>query len=509
MQRFSAIAIICLTFMLPAAHSVSSAADVPTAADLQPLGLELRWNSQAVLDVGRDVVAFVTNDENNLYVQSSGGILTVFNAENGRKLWSAQIGRLNEPASSAISNKNLFVVVVGPVIYGFNKFTGVPVFEQRLPKPPSASPVINESTLFVPVLGGAIYAYSLGVLEYSYRYGKLPDTEARPFLWRYIGKEEIIRPPALGEKALAFATEAGNLISIATRGTTPGRTEFQMQLSYPASAALAIADNKSSSSILMLTEDNLAFSVDLLKGSTEWVYPMGRPMRETPIVIGDDVYVVTTEGSLTRLNRNNFSPNWGRPVEIPLFKAPTLIGVGVEDVEIDAQVKDDLELISSSGILVKEVEAKSPGSRCGLMPGDIIVSLDDITVATVNELKASLLELARRVERPVRVIRDGKIVTLKLVIPVQQWDVQGIDGVAAIGRFSVFGIDGARRLVAFDKSTAAITGRTSVADYGFLHHNYLTDQVFLVSSSGEIVCLREIGPTFRMPEVSSASKHAK
>ena len=509
MQRYLACVSGCLAVILSTAGSECMASDVPSASDLQALGLEVRWNSQAVLDAGRDVVAFVTNDESNIYVQSSAGVLTVFNAENGRKLWAAQIGRQNEPASAATANKDTFVVVVGPVIYGFNKFTGVPVFEQRLAAPPSSSPIINEDALFVPITGGAVYAYSLGVLEYKYRYGTLPDTQPRPFLWRFVGNEEIIRPLVLGEKALAFATEAGNLHSIAIRGVKPGSSEFQMQLNEPATAPLAIASNESSSSVIMLTGDNMAFSVDLLKGSTEWAYPIGRPMEEAPIVIGDAVYIVTTEGTLTRITRNSLSPDWGRPVEIPLFTAPVYIGAGIEEVQIDEQIREDLNLPGVTGLLVKSVEASSTAIRAGVQQGDIIVSIDGISVASVEEVKNRLVELAKRVERPIGVIRDGQLMELKIAIPVKQWDVRGLEGVTAIGRFSVYGIDKGGRLVAIDKQSAELTGRVSITGFEHPHHNYITDQIYFISNSGDVVCLREIGPTITVPEISSVSKFAK
>ena len=40
----------------------AAGADTPTAAELEPLGLEVRWNSQAVIDVNRDVVTHVSNE---------------------------------------------------------------------------------------------------------------------------------------------------------------------------------------------------------------------------------------------------------------------------------------------------------------------------------------------------------------------------------------------------------------------------------------------------------------
>ena len=51
--------------------------------------LQKRWEAQAVLNVTRDKVAFITADEDVVIVQSTAGTVTVFNAESGRQLWSA------------------------------------------------------------------------------------------------------------------------------------------------------------------------------------------------------------------------------------------------------------------------------------------------------------------------------------------------------------------------------------------------------------------------------------
>ena len=496
------IAAFCLTLVAgTAALGLSScvAADL-SQAELRALGLEVRWTGQAVLDVRRDVVRHVSNDESNIYLQSSGGMLTVLHAENGRKLWSAQIGRNDEPSMAAVTNDDTVLTIIGPVAHAFNKFDGTPLFEYRLAAQPMSPPAMNDGAFFVPVAGGALYAYSLSVLEYHTRYGKLPDTVATPHMWRFICGEVIVHRPVLGERAVAFATEARNLFSVETKGSPPGKTRFQMVLNRPATADLAIADNKGGSSVLMLTGDNRVFSVDLMTGKTEWTYPMGRSMVEAPIVIGSEVFVVTKDGSLTMLDRDELSPSWGRPVEVPRYLAPMYIGAGMEDTAADSDV---------AGVVVKNIVPGSPAEMAGLLPGDIIRRIDGLEVTNVDSARNTLSELPRKAPRPVLVSRSGAVERLELRIPTTDWDVRGIEAITAIGRFAVFGIDQANRLVALDKRDGSNLGRVNIQGYGVRHHNAVTDQIYLVSSSGEVVCLREIGPTVKMPELSSLARHAK
>lgn len=488
----------------------TSAADLPPAEQLQRLGLEKRWQSQAVLDIGRDAVNHAGNDENNFYVHSTGGVLTTFDAENGVKLWSAQVGRSDEPSMAMTSNKDIVLILVGPVIYGFNKFSGTRLFEHRLPRQPSAPPVMNERDIFVAMSGGAIYCYDIAVLKYEFRYGTLPNTAPRSFKWRFICNEEITSQPVLGKDFLAFATAAGNLHSIEVSGLTPGRSKFQMVLQKPASAPLAMAANATSSSVIMMTEDNQVFSVDLGKGNAEWIYPVGREMVKPAILVNDDVYVVSTEGTLTRITRDATDPlQHGRPVEIPFYSAPVFIGTSMKDAEIDAQLQQKLRLPSTQVVEVLDVTPDSPAAIAGILAGDLLVRIDELSATSVEEATNLLSEMALRVERPIDVVRDGVLKKLKVRIPVSRWDVKGVSGLVAIGRFNAYGIDQTNRLVAFDSRTSQMIARTAIPGFNFPYQNQVTDQLYLVSESGQVACLREIGPTVRLPELGPISRSAK
>ena len=498
MHRTAVSCLTCVTAVFATGLTSALGANI-SSAELKALGLEVRWGSQAVMNVHRDEVRYITNDEANVYVQSTGGMLTVFHAENGRKLWNTQVGRHDEPGMMAVTNDRTVVLVIGPVAYGFNKFNGSPLFEYRLTGQPSAAPAVNERAFYLPVSGGTLYAYSMGVLEYQFRYGKLPDDVITPFMWRFVCSEEITHPPVVGERAVSFATESNSLFSVETRGTAEGKTRVQMMLNEPATADLAVADNNSGSSILMLTGENRIFSVEMMTGKTEWTYPMGRSMSQAPIVIGNHVYVVTDDGTLTQIERDEFSPSWGRPTESADWQAPVYIGAGMTDADPDAEAQ---------GALVKNIVEGSPAHVAGLWPGDLIVLVDGRDVDSVESARNALAELPPRVERSIVVVRAGADKRLTIRIPAIKWEARGVESLTGIGRFGVYGIDQAARLVGFDRRTGKPLGRVNIPAYAIHHHNAATDQIYLTSQSGEVVCLREIGPTVRMPELSSLSHQA-
>ena len=107
----SAAVLCALTADAFAQRSLS--VQVPTARQLARFGLERAWASQATIEIGRDVVRHLVLDEDNLYVQSSGGTVTAFDNETGEKRWAVQLGNKDEPSFAATSNEELVLVIAG------------------------------------------------------------------------------------------------------------------------------------------------------------------------------------------------------------------------------------------------------------------------------------------------------------------------------------------------------------------------------------------------------------
>lgn len=284
-------------------HCASLPAQELSPAALESTGLKIVWSSQAVLNTGRDHVSYLTNDEELVYVQSSAGVVTALNAENGRRMWASQVGMNDEHAMPAASNRDTLLVPTGPVVNGLNKFSGEELFSFRLPAQPAAAAGMDENSFFIPLVDGSVSAFSLRTLAYNERFGTLPPGVARPLAWRYFSGEDMRFAPIAGVEAIAVGSEAGSVHAVNGSGVNAGKSLYQLFLKSPVSAPLTHAIRESGDVVFVATAENRMFCLGLTKGARMlWTYPMGRGITEPMVAVGDNVYVVTNGGGLHSLN---------------------------------------------------------------------------------------------------------------------------------------------------------------------------------------------------------------
>jgi S1-C subfamily serine protease len=92
------------------------------------------------------------------------------------------------------------------------------------------------------------------------------------------------------------------------------------------------------------------------------------------------------------------------------------LGVGLQPVAIPGHLRTKLGDIPESGLIVLSVADDSPAQQADLQLGDILVSLDENHLTSVDELQAILRGDA--VGRPVSalVIRGGELVEVQIVV---------------------------------------------------------------------------------------------
>jgi outer membrane protein assembly factor BamB len=275
-------------------HSVN-AATPPGARSLEPLNLEVSWLGQAVLDRSRDKIRYITNDEELVYVQSTAGTVTAFNAETGRRMWVRQVGRNDAHAMQAVSNSDLVLIVAGPVAWGLDKFTGEDKFRFRLKRLPTAAPAMDDAAVYFPLGDGGIYGYALQTLTHLERYNTLPPGVAKPHLWRFVCNERVEQPPIATDSVVAFTSRSNNLHSVSPAGIS----YYQEFLNAPASAPMALDVHSDRENILLATEDGNLFSFDLTRGTLAWSVPLERRVSRQPLVVGRRVFVVTEASGVT------------------------------------------------------------------------------------------------------------------------------------------------------------------------------------------------------------------
>lgn len=321
MKMIRSLALGILSLAAASIGAIPGAADEPAEAPQVATGpLVPRWNTQAILDTSRDHARHVVHDETVTLVQSSAGVVTAMNSENGRKLWARQVGRNDEASLPAGTSSQYALLITGPVVHALDKFTGDELFTYRLPRQPTVGPAVSEGSFYIPLFDGSVCGFSIHTLSHYEKFGTLPAGVAKPMAWRFVANEPILQPPVVGSETVAFATEKGNVHGVHSAGTSGGQSLYQLLVRSPIVVPMSVARTETAEYLLFATDDDVIFCVELFNGRMIWNWPMGRPITERMVVVGDDVYVVTEGEGITQLSLSGGRPgvtSGGRPWEVP------------------------------------------------------------------------------------------------------------------------------------------------------------------------------------------------
>jgi outer membrane protein assembly factor BamB len=242
-------------------------------------------------------------DEQSLYVQSSGGIITAFDSETGQKRWAVQLGRHNLPSQACVSNDDRVLVIVGTTLYALDKLDGDLIWELSLPNSASTSPSVDNRRLYYGTLDGSVYAYDLKKIEELHNDNLLPQWTNIALLWRYKAAGEITTQPISNGLTLKFASRDNSLYSL----TAADRTlQWQFETDRPVSAPLG----HSPGFVYLASEDFNVFCIKQDTGSVRWQFVAGLPIRKEVRIIGDNVYVFPHLGGVYCISRVSGERRW-------------------------------------------------------------------------------------------------------------------------------------------------------------------------------------------------------
>jgi hypothetical protein len=289
---------------------------IPSTQQLARQGLELAWWGQAVLNPSRDKMQQLSTDEDCVYAQTNGGIISAFDALTGHRRWAVQLGRFDDYSFEAVSNEDVVMVVVGTEMYGLEKHSGRTLWTLRLPGQPSTSPTADETQVYLGMLDGSVYAYDLKKIRQLFADGRLPGWSFQATTWKFQASSEITAPPVVIGSRVCFASRDGNLYAV-----SKDRREliFQFETDAPIVAPLAHVDD-----ILYMASEDYSFYAlrvkplppietkkfgegafrqdisplrDRESGKVLWEFTSGRPIRKSPYPIGPDIFLMPDRGA--------------------------------------------------------------------------------------------------------------------------------------------------------------------------------------------------------------------
>lgn len=299
----------CLTNSLTASAQSSSASvtpELPTSRMLSRYGLERAWWSQATVNPKRDKVKYMVLDEENVYLQGTGGTVTAFDADSGKRLWSVQLGNRDEPIFPGVSNEKHFLTVNGMALYCIERFSGNVLWELTLPAMPSVGPAVDNQHIYVGTLDGSIYSFELRKINELHNKRLLPQWSYQAMRWRYRTSKEITTTAYSTGRLVNFASRDGSLYAV---GALERDLTWQFETSAPITAPLAATND----SLILASEDYFVYCLNRDNGLVRWEFASGFPIRKAPIVIEEDLYIMPDRGGLFNLRLRSGEEKWERP----------------------------------------------------------------------------------------------------------------------------------------------------------------------------------------------------
>lgn len=92
------------------------------------------------------------------------------------------------------------------------------------------------------------------------------------------------------------------------------------------------------------------------------------------------------------------------------------LGLGMYSIPIPEDLKRALDLSADSGLIVVSVEPQGPGSKAGVLLGDVIVAFEGKAAGSIRDLQAYLEPESVGKTIPVALIRSGKPVEVNVTI---------------------------------------------------------------------------------------------
>lgn len=305
---------------------------LPPRDFLQRLGLEIGWTGKLQTTGLRDAITSMQllphpkGDE--FLVQTRSGVVQLMDAETGDVKWLARVGLPYTMQQPAAYNEDSIFVVRQQTLYALDRKTGKnriytidrntnsPNLGFKLLATPSAQPVADEVAIFIPS-DDRLTAYVMPAIEkdaktIAAQYQENPfqpiqkDLEdLQPtFLWNNKIPGTIITTPPL--------LTASQVTVIGNNGSLSSFNKFRSTLLYdfetyePVSVGMGHYDGTA----YIASTDKALYALDIINQRLLWRFFPGDLALETPRVNEKDIFLVTKQYGLARIDRDSGKKMW-------------------------------------------------------------------------------------------------------------------------------------------------------------------------------------------------------
>lgn len=392
MPRRFALALLASLLATGTAHAQVGfgTGTIPPRRNLARVNLDMHWYANVPL-VGAEKLIELSIDTGMLFAQTNSANFFAMNPETGQLLWQAHLGRVTTNVQPASVNSFAVYVTNSNVLYALDRRSGREMWTKRLQDIPTSPTNASDEVVVVGLDSGKLVAFDAktGAEKYNIQTGR-----------------KISAGPIVANRVIAFASEDGK--AYLTR-TERAKLIWRFALGQPVVAPISSHGIRD---LLIPCTDRNVYCVDLYTGHLHWSFPTGAPVKQEPLVVDDDVYVVNEEGQLSEIDVASGHSRWTVSTQ-----GGRLVSVSKNRVYLETHDDDLMVVDRESGKII--YDALATFQRSG-------INLRDYTLVPTNRLddrlyfatRSGLLLCLREIDQPTpRLVRDPKIQPFGFIPP--------------------------------------------------------------------------------------------
>lgn len=260
------------------------------------LGAEEAANLRVEILAAEGIEAKVTQNivpTITLYVLTDQFVVQAIDAETGATRWATQVGTRNWPTSSLGVSDDYVCLTNGMSLFCLDSKTGNILWKRKMDRTAGGGPLVGYNYVYVPKVNGSLEVFSL-------RDAKRPSRQLFAF-------GRAMQTPLLTSKNNVVWVSDRKALFVAPRGGDVERFKYRISFDRPISKNVCIGEN---GTLIVGTDDGAIHCFDEGRGALIWKQFIPNPLRETPIAIDNDVFLISLGPSLTVLALDTGIEKW-------------------------------------------------------------------------------------------------------------------------------------------------------------------------------------------------------
>jgi hypothetical protein len=296
-------------------------------------------------------------------------VVTAIDADTGELKWSTLIGDGKLPSIGVGATSDFVAAVNGSSVYCLEAETGKELWSQKCRYAVSAPPSVSEEKIYVPLVNGRLESFLI----------KDKGLNSSVFVAQGVGMAR----PLITEKTVSWPTDRGDMNVAARYGSYRG-VSYQLN----ADNSIVCSPTFKDDTLYVSSLDGFVYAVHEDRGSVTWQISTGASISQSPIPLGDFLFVINDHNELFKLNIHDGSdaPGW----EMPRSDVSRFVGAS----------KDNLYVLDQFGNL-KVLSQGSGTTLSSIAFGGVDLILPNLLSDRLYVSNQGMIQCIREISRPV------------------------------------------------------------------------------------------------------------